>query len=79
MLLLYDEPGRCGGMDSHRHHFRVTQWHGSMYLLVQHGEGDERIRLHENAQFVALLAAMDSTARYWTLAAMYYTLNDAER
>jgi hypothetical protein len=43
--ILYDEPGRCGGIDSHSFHYRVTKLHGSLFLLVRHGAGDERIRL----------------------------------
>ena len=30
-VLLFDEPGRCGGMDSHCHHYRLVKSHGSLY------------------------------------------------
>jgi len=36
--LLYDEPGRCGGIDNHCHHFRVVVGNGGrLWLLVRHG------------------------------------------
>src|SRR5438876_8662678 len=44
-ILVYDEPGRCGGLDSHSHHYRIVRSHGSLCLLVKHGGGQERIRL----------------------------------
>src|ERR1043166_5298780 len=45
--LLYDEPGRCvAGLDSHCHHLRLTKNGPCFYLLVRHGAGNERIRLH---------------------------------
>lgn len=34
--LLFDEPGRCGGMDSHCHHYRLVKDIG-ISLLVRHG------------------------------------------
>ncbi len=41
--LLYDEPGRCGGIDHHSHHFRlVRRQYGGHVVLVRHGGGDER-------------------------------------
>ena len=68
--LLYDEPGRCGGMDSHSHHYRVVQLYSSLFLVVRHGGGDERIRL-DNV-LGARLSAMDSTTRYWVLNALIH-------
>ena len=71
--LLFDEPGRCGGMDSHSHHYRVVlaQW-GGLALLVRHGGGDERIELggHKDGM-VSALTALDSNQRYWILSRMY--------
>ena len=64
-VLLYDEPGRCGGLDSHSHHFRVVKSHGSYALLVRHGGGDERIRLPHPG--IPALANLDSNGRYWLL------------
>jgi hypothetical protein len=80
--LLYDEPGRCGGLDSHCHHFRVVLAHGINYLLVRHGAGDERIDLGSRPGIKAF-CGMDSTSRYWMLQMLYnvqhYAARDAER
>ncbi len=35
--LLYDEPGRCCGLDSHSHHFRVVSGPGGIGLLARPG------------------------------------------
>jgi hypothetical protein len=43
-ILLFDEPGRCGGMDSHCHHYRVVK-DGPWISLLRHGGGDERMHL----------------------------------
>ena len=80
--LLYDEPGRCGGLDSHSHHFRVVRTeYGGMVLLVRHGGGDERITAGLFNVLSAPLAAMSSTDRYWVLHAIYeargYGMRDA--
>ena len=84
--LLYDEPGRCGGLDCHSHHYRLVRIYGSIYLYVRHGGGDERFRLSTTPSFLAGLAAMDSTMRYWTFHSIYYAhhyavqeARDAER
>ena len=76
--LLFDEPGRCGGTDSHNFHFRVVKGYGCD-LLVRHGGGQERIRIAASHSIPAILAAMDSTARYWTLAAIYHAHADGKR
>jgi len=76
--ILYDEPGRCGGLDSHSHHYRVVQSHGSLALLVRHGGGDERISyLSCSKTLLAPLAALDSNGRYWVLNAMYQAQRNA--
>ena len=51
--LLWDEPGRCGGIDAHSHHFRLVkrQW-GGLSLLVRHGGGDARLSLQSAAQLL---------------------------
>lgn len=77
--LVHDEPGRCGGMDSHCHHYRVTKWLGSTYLAVRHGGGDERIRLSCTPTLIDSLAVMDSNARYWMLNAIYHAHSDGAR
>jgi hypothetical protein len=38
--MLFDEPGRCGGLDCHSHHFRLVGGPGgSLGLMVRHGGG----------------------------------------
>lgn len=70
-VLLFDEPGRCGGLDSHSHHYRVVKHGcGSVSLLVRHGGGDERFRLFPHRDLPKFLEAMDSNTRYWMLAAI---------
>jgi hypothetical protein len=78
--ILCDEPGRCGVIDSHAFHFRIVRHHGAEYFLVRHGAGDERI-FFNSARYGALdlLLAMDSNARYWMLAAIYYTMQRQTR
>lgn len=79
-VLMYDQPGRCGGIDSHSHHFRVVRSYSTLHLLVRHGGGDERIRLHfYGADFLAAVAAMDSNTRYWMLLEIYNAHKDASR
>lgn len=76
--LLYDEPGRCGGQDSHCHHYRVTNATFPT-LLVKHGGGEERIRLSNGRQVLAALAALDSTGRYWWLNSIYHAYADGRQ
>ena len=79
-VLLYDEPGRCGGLDSHCHHFRVVKHTGAVYLLVRHGGGDERHRFGwGKTTMLDGLAAMDSNQRYWVLCAAHHAIKDAAR
>ena len=71
-VLLFDEPGRCGGLDHHSHHFRVVKHGcGTVSLLVRHGGGDERMRLFPHRQLPEFFGSMDSTTRYWILATIY--------
>lgn len=74
--LVYDEPGRCGGVDCHSHHYRVVKRFSQLALLVRHGGGDERIKLHETKSFRDLLASLDSDGRYWLLHTIYYSYHD---
>jgi len=73
--LLFDEPGRCGGMDSHCHHYRIV---GERTLLVKHGGGEERIRLSlPGGKFPFRgFETMDSNMRYWLLNAIYHAYVD---
>lgn len=72
--LLYDEPGRCGRLDSHCHHYRVVKNCG-LALLVKHGGGTERVRLTRGVE--SSLAALGSDDRYWILSAIYHAHADA--
>lgn len=76
--VLYDEPGRCGGIDSHCHHFTlIKDGIGRIYLLYMHGSGDGRILLHCYKETLAKsLAALDSTGRYWVLRSLYEAHHD---
>jgi hypothetical protein len=75
--LLRDEPGRCGGLDSHSHHYRLVKSCGSLMLLVRHGGGDERLHLSRPVESV--LAQLDSTDCYWALNAIYHAYSDGKR
>ena len=78
-VLIHDEPGRCGGQDSHSYHYRVVRRHGSLFLLVRHGGGDEIIRLSNPVAVVVALASVVSIDRYWILNAIYHAHSDAAR
>lgn len=80
--VLFDEPGRCGGQDSHCHHYRVVgASEGASFprLLVRHGGGDEEIHLSNGKAVRQALAALDSNGRYWMLNALYHAYADAKR
>jgi hypothetical protein len=79
-VLLYDEPGRCGGIDSHCHHYRVVRSYSMYALLVRHGGGEERLplRLYGNG-LKEMLAALESNPRYWILNEIYHVHSDAKR
>lgn len=67
-VVLYDEPGRCGGIDSHCHHLTVVENGRAFAIMVRHGGGDERLPLgHRGESIVEPLALMDSNTRYWFL------------
>src|SRR5690349_19548495 len=61
-VLLFDEPGRCGGLDGHSYHFRLVKFaHDSnLSLLVRHGGGDECITLGCVANVAAKHGTFDS-------------------
>lgn len=76
--IIYDEPGRCGGLDSHSHHYRLVKSGASLSLLVRHGGGDERIPyLSCEKTLLAPLAALDSNGRYWILNALFHAQRNA--
>lgn len=76
--LLYDEPGRCGGIDAHSHHFRLVKGRYGYALLVRHGGGDDSFDLGITAKLcLGSLASLDSNARYWLMHTIYSTWRDA--
>jgi hypothetical protein len=77
--LLHDEPGRCGGIDCHSHHFRVVRRFDLFLLLVRHGGGDEELLLSCPESLQATLATLDTNARYWVLHAIYCAHAEGER
>lgn len=80
--ILIDEPGRCGGLDCHCHHFRVVKNGLAYYLLTQRGGGQTyRTELACSARFggIAALLSLSSDARFWLLVAIYSTLQTETR
>jgi hypothetical protein len=75
-VILFDEPGRCGGMDSHCHHYRLVKNSGTD-LLVRHGGGEERhhVSLPRGFSF----DGMDSNTRYWLFNAIHHASRDGEQ
>lgn len=76
--LLIDAPGRCGGLDSHSHHYRLVTNGIFASLLVRHGGGDERIH-HISQMVVKSLATMDQTAAYWLMNAIFSAYHNGKR
>ena len=78
--LLWDEPGRCGGIDCHSHHFRlVSRGAYSLTLLVRHGGGDERVPLPGMVRHILpMLDGLSSDQRFWLLHSLYSTYTDAK-
>jgi hypothetical protein len=76
-VLIYDEPGRCGGIDSHAFHFRLVKRHGDVALLVRHGMGDEGFPIRRLGKLLPF-DTLDSNGRYWIMQALYHTLDDAK-
>lgn len=71
-VLVFDEPGRCGGMDAHSHHFCVVKRLSRYVLLVAHGAGEESIDLGVGARLIlGTLTGLDTNARYWMLHEFY--------
>lgn len=71
--VVFDEPGRCGGQDSHSFHYRIT----NTELLVRHGGGEERIYLSNAKAVIRALGILDSDSRYWLLNAMFHAQSKA--
>ena len=78
-ILLYDEPGRCGGLDSHCHHYRLVQSGPYFSLLVRNGGGDKRIDLSLYGEQRKVFDRLNSNDRYWLLNAIYHAHSNSER
>jgi hypothetical protein len=79
--LLWDEPGRCGGIDAHSHHYRLVKTrYGGLTLRVRHGGGEECTDLGYTARLVLpSLDVLDSDARYWLMHTLDAVREDTER
>ena len=78
--LLFDEPGRCGGEDSHSYHYRLVNSWGGVALLVRHGAGDERIPYISNGKaIISTFKSLDSCGRYWLMNAIYHAHKRAKQ
>lgn len=75
--LLYDEPGRCGGLDCHSHHFRVVKGSNGPELLVKHGGGEQRFRLFKTV--LEPLSKLDSNGRFWLLHEIFWIQSESAR
>ena len=78
-VLLYDEPGRCGGIDSHSYHYRIVKNRGQICLIVRHGGGDERIKISLYKQQPEVFDRVSSNDRYWILSGLYHAHSEAKR
>ncbi len=78
-MLLFDEPGRCGGLDAHSHHYRLVKSGPWLELLVRHGGGEESFKLSDYKTLLPALQALDSNARYWVFHALYYAHIESAR
>lgn len=76
--LLVDEPGRCGGLDSHSHHVRLVLRHNEMLLLVRNGSGDHEVRLPYSFSLSNVIQRLDSDTRYWLLLSFYNVASASE-
>jgi hypothetical protein len=82
-VLLFDEPGRCGGCDSHSHHFRLVNRRADYWVLVRHGGGEEAFRLASHrvgtVPMIEAMSRMDTHQRYWTLHLLYYIHHESSQ
>lgn len=74
--VIYDEPGRCGGVDNHCHAYMVVK--SSMarwFLLYRHGGGQGRIEIprygFQGDRYGDPFKGMDSDHRYWLMHSMF--------
>lgn len=69
--LLFDEPGRCGGIDCHAYHFRLVKNLGKLYLLVRHSASDERLDIGRVKQCLGIWQAVSPSDRFWLLQSIH--------
>jgi len=77
--LLYDLPGRCGGIDSHSYHFRVVQRYGSVKIIVRHGAGEEELTVYLSSPIRKVLKEAGDTERYWIVCTLYHATQAGAR
>src|ERR1700721_24187 len=78
--LIYDEPGRCGGIDAPSHHFRLVKCYAAYDVLTQHGGGEDRFSLGcVGRLLVPSLDALDSNGRFWLMHTLYSAREDTQR
>lgn len=78
-VLVRDLPGRCGGIDSHSHDFRIIRRKiMGLYLLVHHGGGSERIALRAYG-CEGFIETMNESDCYWIMLTLYGVQSDAAR
>lgn len=78
--LVFDEPGRCGGIDCHAYHYRLVKTpFGGADLLVRHGGGSVRVRISNPKALIAAMEALDSHGRFWVFSSIYFAHSDAQR
>lgn len=75
--IIYDEPGRCGGLDCHSYHFQVINGRYGHELVVRHGGGTERFRLFKTA--LEPLSRVDSNGRFWLLHEIFWIQSESAR
>lgn len=77
--LIRDLPGRCGGVDSHSHDFRLVRRKiTGLDLLVRHGGGEDRVSLHAYGA-EAFIESMSESDCYWMMRALYDVQRDSAR
>jgi hypothetical protein len=77
--LIKDLPGRCGGVDSHSHDFRlVRRKFIGLVLLVRHGGGEDSVELHAYGA-EAFIESMSDNDCYWIMRTIYNVAKQAAR
>lgn len=70
--IVYDEPGRCGSIDAHSHHFTLVEsGFGRVELLYRHCAGEGRFRVSNGPAVICALHCLGTDGRYWVLYALY--------